>query len=107
MRDLCLIHSPPVRSDDLDFFAAEARELYRHAQEPIFVFLVVGGEGILMHGDNSIVMCAARTREVWKHLFDASDEVNFLPRKLRFVPVLVPSKSSSVGMRIEKDALWN
>ena len=87
MRGLRLINSPPVRSDDLDFFAADAREFYRHAQEPIFVFLVIGGEGILMHGDNSIVMCAARTREVWEHLFDASDEVSFLPRKLRSVPV--------------------
>jgi len=87
MRGFCLINSPPVRSDDLDFFAADARELYRHAKEPILLFLVIGGEGILMHGDNNIVMCAARPREIWEHLFDSSDEVGFLPRKFRLVPV--------------------
>jgi hypothetical protein len=87
MRGLCLINSPPVRSKDLDFFAADARELYRHAKESILLFLVIGGEGILMHGDNNIVICAARPREVWEHLFDSSDEVGFLPRKFRLVPV--------------------
>jgi hypothetical protein len=82
-----LTNSPPVRSDDLDFFAADARKLYRHAKEPILLFLVIGGEGILVHGDNAIIMCAARSREVWEHLFDSSDEVGFLPRKFRLVPV--------------------
>ena len=37
MRGLCLINSLPVRSDDLDFFAADARELYRHAKESILL----------------------------------------------------------------------
>jgi hypothetical protein len=87
MRGLCLINSPPVRSDDLDFFAADARELYRHAKEPILLFLVIGSEGVLMHGDNGIVMCAARPREVWKHRFDSRDKVGFLPRKFRLVSV--------------------
>jgi hypothetical protein len=87
MRGRCLINSLPVRSDDLDFFAADARELYRHAKEHVLLFLVIGGEGILMHGDNGIVMCAARPREVWEHLFDSSDEVGFLLRKFRLVPV--------------------
>ena len=86
MRGLCLINSPPVRSDDLDFFAADARELYRHAKEPILLFLIIGGERILMHGDNSIVMCAARPREVWEHLFDSSDEVGFLPASSVWFP---------------------
>jgi hypothetical protein len=82
-----LINSPPVRSNNLDFFAADARKFYRHAKEPILLFLVIGGEGILMHGDNGIVICAARPREVWEHLFDSSDDVRFLPRKFRLVPV--------------------
>jgi hypothetical protein len=75
MRGLCLINSPPVRSDDLDFFAADARKFYSHAKEPILLFLVIDGEGVLMHGYNGIVMCAARPREVWEHLFDSSDMV--------------------------------
>jgi hypothetical protein len=66
-------HSPPVRSDDLDVFAADARKFYSHAKEPILLFRVIGGEGILMHGDKRIVTCAARPREVWEHLFDSSD----------------------------------
>jgi hypothetical protein len=80
---LDLINSPPVRSDDLGFFAADAGELYCHAKESVesvLVFLVIGGKRILMHGDNGIVICAARPREVWEHLFDSSDEVGFLPR---------------------------
>jgi len=33
MRGLCLINSPPVRSEDLDFFAVDARKFYsRHTQ---------------------------------------------------------------------------
>jgi hypothetical protein len=82
-----LINSLPVRSDELDFFAADARELYRHAKESIFLFLVIGGEGILMHGNNGIVMCAARPSEVWEDLFDNSNEVGFLPREFRLVAV--------------------
>jgi len=46
-----LIHSPPVRSDDLDFFAADASELYGHAEQPIFLFLIIGCEGVLVHDD--------------------------------------------------------
>jgi hypothetical protein len=94
MHGRSLINSLPVRSDDLDFFATDARELYRHAKEHVLLFLVIGGEGILMHGDNGIVMCAARPREVWEHLVDSSDEVGFLLRKFRLVPVQHVSASS-------------
>jgi hypothetical protein len=31
---------------DADLFATDARELHRHANEPIFLFLIVGGEGL-------------------------------------------------------------
>ncbi len=41
-------------------------------KEAIFVFLIVGGEGILVHDDNRGVMCAARPCKVWEHLFDNS-----------------------------------
>jgi len=30
---------------EADFFATDACELYRHPDEPIFFFLIVGGEG--------------------------------------------------------------
>jgi len=49
---LALFNSRPIPSVDADFFAADARELYRHANEPIFLFLIVGGEGVLVHDDN-------------------------------------------------------
>ena len=79
MCGFCLIDSRC--SDDQDFFAADARKTCSHAKEPILLFLVIGGEGVLMHGDNGIVMCAARPHEVREHLFDSSDEVG-LPIKL-------------------------
>ena len=52
MSSLALINSLPVRPDDSDFLAEDARELYRHADQPIFLLLIVGGEGVLVHDDN-------------------------------------------------------
>jgi hypothetical protein len=49
---------------------ADSSELYRHANETIFPFLTVGGEGILVRGNNRGVRCAARRRKVWERLFD-------------------------------------
>ena len=80
-------NSLPVRSDDADFFAAGASKLYRQSNEAILLFLIIGGERILVHDDNGGVMCAARPGKVWEDLFDNSDEVGFLPRKFRLVPV--------------------
>jgi hypothetical protein len=82
-----LINSLPVRSNDADFFAADASKLYRQSNEAIFLFLIIGSKGILVHDDNRRVMCAARPGKVWEDLFDNSDEVGFLPRKYRLVPV--------------------
>ena len=82
-----LINSLPVRSNDADFFAADASKLYRQSNEAILLFLIIGGERILVHDDNGGVMCAARSGKVWEDLFDNSDEVGFLPRKFRLVPV--------------------
>jgi hypothetical protein len=31
---------------------ADASELYRHANEPTFLLLIIGGEGVLVHNDN-------------------------------------------------------
>jgi hypothetical protein len=52
MGSLVLIDSLPIRSDDADFLTADARELYRHPNEPIFLLLILGGEGILVRDDN-------------------------------------------------------
>jgi hypothetical protein len=52
MSSLALMNSLPVRSDDADFFAADARKFYRHADQPIFLLLLVNSEGVLVHDDN-------------------------------------------------------
>ncbi len=44
MSSRALINSLPIPSVDADFFAADAREIYRHADEPIFLFLIVAGK---------------------------------------------------------------
>jgi len=67
-----LINRLPIPSLDADFLAADARELYRHANEPIFLLLIVGGEGVLVHDDYRGIGCAACPRKVWEHLFDSS-----------------------------------
>jgi len=87
VQGLTSINSLSVGSDDADFFAADASKLYSQSNEAIFLFLIIGSEGILVHYDNRSVMCAARPRKVWENLFDNSDEVGFLPRKFRLVPV--------------------
>jgi hypothetical protein len=87
MSSRALIHSLPILSGDVDIFAADARELYRHAEEPIFLFLIVSGEGVLVHDDYREVGCTARFCKVREHGFDSSDEVGFFPRKFGLVPV--------------------
>jgi len=51
MSSLALIHSLPIPSRDVDFFAADTSELYRHAKEAIFLLLIVSGEGVLVQDD--------------------------------------------------------
>ena len=51
MRSRALINSLPIPTGDVDFFATDARELYGHAEEPIFLFLIVSGEGVLVQDD--------------------------------------------------------
>ena len=86
MRSRALINSLPIRSDDVDFFAADASELYRHAKQRIFLLLIIGGECVLVHDDNRSVRPSACHREIWQHLFDSSDEAGFPPRKIGRVP---------------------
>ena len=45
MSGTALINCASVRSYDLDFFAADASELYGHAEQSIFFFLIIGGKG--------------------------------------------------------------
>ena len=70
MSSRALINSLSLPSTYADFFAADARELYRHANEPIFLLLIIGGEGILMHDDDRDVTRTVCPRKVWEHLFD-------------------------------------
>src|SRR4029077_5331183 len=79
---LTLINGSPVSSGDLDLFAADASELYRHAEELVFLVLIVGGESILMHDDHRGTRCAARPRKLWQHLFDVCDEASFFARNV-------------------------
>jgi hypothetical protein len=43
-----------VRSEDGDFFAANPGEFCRHPNEVIFLFLMVGGQGISVHDDGRV-----------------------------------------------------
>jgi hypothetical protein len=89
-----LIHSLTIPSGDVDFFAADASELYRHTKEPVFLLLIVGGEGVLVHDDNREVRCAACPRKVREHGFDSSDKVGFFPCKFGLVPMRHDQHSS-------------
>jgi len=48
-----------VGPNDVDFFTAGATELYRHTHAPIFLFLIIGGESVLVHVTTG-VSCAPR-----------------------------------------------
>jgi hypothetical protein len=80
------LDSLPVRSNDADFFAADTSKLYRHAHEPIFVFLIIGGESVLVHDDNRRLLAAACPRKVWEHLFNGGNQDVFLFCSFRRVP---------------------
>jgi hypothetical protein len=60
----------PVRSEDADLFAANPGEFCRHANEVIFRFSIVGGQGISVHDDHRRVMCMAHSGELGQYLFD-------------------------------------
>jgi hypothetical protein len=77
MHSCLLIDGFTIVAVDADFLATKAGELYCHANESIFLFLVVGSERILVHDYNPGFRCAARFGKVWQHLFDSGDEDGF------------------------------
>jgi len=77
MHSRLLIDSLTIVAVDADFLATKARELYCHANESIFLFLIVGSERILVHDYNLGFRRAASFGKVWQHLFDRSDEDGF------------------------------
>ena len=70
MSSRALINSLSTPSAYADFIAADAQRTLSPANEPIFLLLIIGGEGILMHDDNRDVTRTACPRKVWEHLFD-------------------------------------
>jgi len=80
-----LIETLPVSSDNVNFFAADSSELYRHAEEPIFLFLIIGSESILVHDDNWSVGRAACARKLREHLLDSSNKREFLTCKFAVI----------------------
>ena len=77
MHSRLLIDSFTIRAVDADFFATETGELYRHAYQSIFLFLIVGSERILVHDYNLWFRRAASLGKVRQHFFDSSDEDGF------------------------------
>lgn len=72
-----LIDSLTIRAVDADFLATETGELYRHADQSIFLFLIVGSERILVHDYSLGFRRPASLGKVRQHLFDSSDEDGF------------------------------
>jgi len=62
-----------VPSNHAHFFPTEARVLDRHAEERVFIFLVIGCEGILVE-QNRFRVIRASFRELWKLPSDRGDQ---------------------------------
>lgn len=62
-----------VPSNHAHFFPTEARVLDRHAEERVFIFLVIGCEGILVE-QNQFRVIRAGFRELWKLPSDRGDQ---------------------------------
>jgi hypothetical protein len=60
-----------------NLFAIDSCELYRHSHESIFLFLVIGSEGILVQDDDWNVLCMASPRKIGEHLFNCHNQVRF------------------------------
>lgn len=65
--------SAAVLSDHVHFFPTETRILDRHAEERIFVLLVISGEGILVEQDQFRII-RARSHEFGKLPSDGGDQ---------------------------------
>ena len=77
MHSRLLIDGFTIVAVDADFLATKAGKFYRHANESVFLFLIVSSERILVHDYNPGFRRAARFGKVWQHLFDSSDENGF------------------------------
>jgi hypothetical protein len=77
LRSRLLIDSLTIRAVDGDFLATEAGEFYCHANESVFLFLIVGSERILVHDYNLGLRRAASFGKIWQHLFNSTDECGF------------------------------
>lgn len=82
-----LIDSLTIRAVDGDVLATDSGKLYGHADEPIFVFLIVGSERILMHDYDLGLRRTASFGKVWQHLFNSSDEGGFSLRNVGSIQV--------------------
>jgi hypothetical protein len=82
VNSLVLIYGLPISSVNMDFFAANTRELYCHANEAIFILLVVASKRILMHDNNRNVMCTTSPCKLREDFVDSRNEVGFSRYKL-------------------------
>ena len=65
--------SASVLPNHAHFFPTETCVFDRHAEERVFVLLVVGGKGVLVE-QHQFRVIRARFREVWKFLSDSRDQ---------------------------------
>ena len=69
----CAHEAASVVSDHMHFFTAKASVLDRHAEEGVFVLLVVGSKGVLVE-QHQFRFIRARFREVGKLSSDGGDQ---------------------------------
>jgi hypothetical protein len=67
------IESASILPDYAHLFSTETCVLDRHAEEQVFVVLVVGSKGLLMR-QHQFCVIRARFRELWKLFSDGSDQ---------------------------------
>src|SRR5579863_1183045 len=81
------IESSPIGSAHENLSAIDARKLHRHAEESIFLFLIVGGERILVQDDGRYVAFMARPGKLGELGFDDGDQIGFSLREFRLVQI--------------------
>jgi hypothetical protein len=75
---LLVAEGAAVFTDHAQFFSTEASVFDCHAEEHVFVFLVIGSECVLME-DHHRRVSGARFRKLGKLLFDSSDQIGLSP----------------------------
>jgi len=71
------IYSLSISAVNADFLAASAGKFHRHAQEPIFLVLIVGSESILVQNNDGNVRCIASPCKIWKAFVNCRDQIGF------------------------------